>query len=241
MKNRITLTVLLVSINIVINAQEVTTTVKDTISVVRDTISVVEDTLKVVKDTIDIVKETVVKQDTLFVVQEVAPTEKSVLSGLGIKYEDLSSPEMRQTMGGKYAYYESKDGSIYKIGDKLTIGTPSSNKTFAFITEGDGVLFPVEQLGVQASGNKSEIKNFWVTGNKRAGFEVVVRGKSLTGLTTYSIRLENAIAAGEIKSFGMTSDEALTELKKAKDKLDLGLITTQEYDSIKVQLVKYIK
>ena len=32
------------------------------------------------------------------------------------------------------------------------------------------------------------------------------------------IAIENAIASGEIKLFGMTSDEALTALKKSKDK-----------------------
>jgi hypothetical protein len=39
----------------------------------------------------------------------------------------------------------------------------------------------------------------------------------------------------------MTSDDALAELKKAKDKLDLGLITQEKYDEIKAELVKYIK
>jgi hypothetical protein len=39
----------------------------------------------------------------------------------------------------------------------------------------------------------------------------------------------------------MTSDEALSELKKAKDKLDLGIITQAKYDSLKVEYTKYIK
>lgn len=39
----------------------------------------------------------------------------------------------------------------------------------------------------------------------------------------------------------MTSDEALAELKKAKDKLDLGLISQEQYDQIKADLTKYIK
>ena len=39
----------------------------------------------------------------------------------------------------------------------------------------------------------------------------------------------------------MTSDEALSELKKSKDKLDLGLITQEKYDSVKAILIKYIK
>ena len=68
-----------------------------------------------------------------------------------------------------------------------------------------------------------------------------MRCKGLTGLSNYSIQLENAIETGEVKSFGMTSDEALSALKKAKDKLDLGFITQAEYDSIKVEYKKYIK
>ena len=49
------------------------------------------------------------------------------------------------------------------------------------------------------------------------------------------------MSTGEIKGFGKTSDEALTELKKAKDKLDLGLITQEEFDKLKAELSKYIK
>lgn len=37
------------------------------------------------------------------------------------------------------------------------------------------------------------------------------------------------------------SDKAMMELRKAKDKLDLGVITQEEYDKIKVELFKYIK
>jgi hypothetical protein len=37
------------------------------------------------------------------------------------------------------------------------------------------------------------------------------------------------------------SDKAMMELKLAKDKLDLGVITQEEYDKIKVELLKYIK
>ena len=39
----------------------------------------------------------------------------------------------------------------------------------------------------------------------------------------------------------MTSDQALEALKKAKDKLDLGLITQEEYEKIKAELTPFIK
>lgn len=44
-----------------------------------------------------------------------------------------------------------------------------------------------------------------------------------------------------IKPSAMSSDEALSELKRAKDKLELGLITQATYDSLKVEYSKYIK
>jgi len=37
----------------------------------------------------------------------------------------------------------------------------------------------------------------------------------------------------------MTSDEALDKLKKPKEKLDLELITQEEYDKIKAELKRY--
>lgn len=46
---------------------------------------------------------------------------------------------------------------------------------------------------------------------------------------------------GEVKGYGKTSDEALAELKKAKDKLNLGLISQDEYDKVKAELVPFIK
>ena len=45
----------------------------------------------------------------------------------------------------------------------------------------------------------------------------------------------------ERKGICKTSDEALAELEKAKDKLDLGLITQEKYDKIKAELVPLIK
>ena len=155
-----------------------------------------------------------------------------------LKFSDLTSNVKPK---GEFTSYESKDGAVYKIGDRIKIGVPSSNKTFAFITEGDGILLPITRLTAASSGQETEIKRISVLGTKRSGFYVSIRSKGITGLSNYSIQLENAIETGEVKSFGMTSDEALTELKKAKDKLNLGLIKPAEYDSIKVELAKFIK
>ena len=63
----------------------------------------------------------------------------------------------------------------------------------------------------------------------------------LHGLGGILIQFENALQSGEIKGYGMSSDDALKELKKEKDKLDLGLITEEESNKRKEELMKYIK
>jgi hypothetical protein len=153
-----------------------------------------------------------------------------------IKHADLATAER-----GEYTSYIASDGAVYKVGDRIKIGLPSSNKTFAFITEGDGILLPITNLPASYSGTETEIKKIFVGGNKRAGYSVTFRTKGITGISNYTIQFENALSTGEVKGFGMTSDDALAELKKAKDKLDLGLITQEDYDKLKAELSKYIK
>jgi len=153
-----------------------------------------------------------------------------------INFKDLATAER-----GEYTSYVGSDGGVYKIGDRIKIGVPSSNKTFAFITQGDGIFMPIEPLQASSSGTETEIKRIFIIGNKRSGFSIAMRTKGVIGLLNYTIQFENALSTGEIKGTGKTSDEALAELKKAKDKLDLGLITQEEYDKIKAELVPFIK
>ena len=153
-----------------------------------------------------------------------------------IKFADLATAQR-----GEFTSYLGSDGAVYKIGDRVKIGVPSSNKTFAFITQGDGILLPITNLTASSSGSETEIKRITVVGNKRAGYSVAFRTKGLTGLSNYTVQFENALSTGEIKGFGLSSDDALAQLKKGKDKLDLGLITQEEYDKLKADLTKYIK
>lgn len=153
-----------------------------------------------------------------------------------IRYSDLATAKR-----GYYTSYIASDGAVYKIGDAVTIGFPSSNKTFAFIQEGDGILIPITNLNASVSGQRTVIKKITVSGTKRTGKAVGFRTKGKIGISNYFIQFENALATGEVKGFGMTSDDALAELKRNKDKLDLGLITQEEYDKLKADLVKYIK
>jgi hypothetical protein len=165
----------------------------------------------------------------------------SVLTAILSFAQEVKYAELANTTKGDYTSYAASDGATYKIGDRKKIGVPSSNKTFAFIQEGDGLLIPITNLSASASGTETEIKKIWVAGTKRGGYSVAMRNKGFTGLSNYTILFENALATGEIDGFGFSSDEALAELKKAKDKLDLGLITQEEFDKLKSELSKHIK
>lgn len=161
-----------------------------------------------------------------------------VLSASQALTQEVSFGDLGTAKRGEYGSYKSKDGTNYKIGDTIKIGFPSSEKTFAFITTGDGIWTPVARVQAGASGQVTEIKKIIVDGTKRTGYFVYLKTKANIGL--YTIQIENAITSKEIVSSVMTSDEALSQLKKAKDKLDLGLITQEEYNELKTKLAKYI-
>ncbi len=157
--------------------------------------------------------------------------------GQQVKFSELAN----EPTGGPFTSYLASDGAVYKIGDRIKIGVPSNNKIFSFIEEGDGILLPITKLTANYSGHETEIKRIWVSGNKRSGFFIKLRTKGDSGISNYTIMFENALETGEIKGLGKTSDQALTELKKAKDKLDLGLITQEEFNQLRTELAKFIK
>jgi hypothetical protein len=155
-----------------------------------------------------------------------------------LKYNSLSEkPEQWY-----FDVYQSKDGTCYKVGDKINILTPSSNKTFAFIYQGDGISMPMTNAPINLSGLSVEIKKISYGGTRRVGFQTVFVCKGVVGWGDgIRIMFENALNSNEIKGFGITSDEALAELKKSKEKLELGLITQEEFNNKKSELSKYIK
>jgi hypothetical protein len=155
-----------------------------------------------------------------------------------VKFDDVQNGLVDK---GQYTSYIAKDGSTYNVGDKIKFGTPSGvNGKFVTIQKFD-IMLNVYVVGAEAINTSAEIKKFRVTGTKRAGYKVQLQTKGMTGIDNYFVYLEDAILIGEIKSFGMTSDEALSELKKAKDKLDLGIISQEEYDLKKAELTPFIK
>ena len=135
-----------------------------------------------------------------------------------------------------YDEYLSKDGYLYRVGDVIKINKPTNGDKFSFITD----RFSQIQASSIMIGKDMFIKNIIVTGFKNTGYELCMTiNNPMT--TEYILKFESGINSGEIYSKGMTSDDALSELKKAKDKLDLGLISKEDYEAKKIELVKFIK
>jgi hypothetical protein len=137
---------------------------------------------------------------------------------------------------GQIDRYITQNGEEFNVGDSITLGVSFRNEQFDFIQQNAGIeYYPLPNL---ASNSKVVIK------------KIIIRGKSVMVNTTkaqgfvYGLTIMNfdsAITNGEIKSKIMTSDQALEELKKWKDKLDLELISQEEYNLKKEELIKFIK
>lgn len=132
--------------------------------------------------------------------------------------------------------YTTQNGEEFKVGDTITLGVAFRNEKYDFIQQNAGIEY--YPLPNSASNSKVVIKKFtirmktvYVNTTKPQGF--------VYGLIINNF--DSAVSNGEIKSKIMTSDQALEELKKWKDKYDLGLITEEEYNKKKEELSKFIK
>jgi hypothetical protein len=163
-----------------------------------------------------------------------------------ITYEEMKSISKGAFQTILCDIYVAKDGHQYKIGDTLKIGRPSSNKTFAFIYESSGAMDALagkapEPLSVSASGSNTIVKKIGVGGTKRTGFKIYVISKGVCSLCPqYYSDFEEALATGEIQSFGLTREQAIAKLKEAKDLVDLGLMTKEDFEKLKDELSKII-
>jgi len=158
-----------------------------------------------------------------------------------MKYDDMKTFSKGAFETVEFDSYVAKDGHTYKIGDTLKIGRPSSNKTFAFIQSGNGIFNPVAAADASVSGNNTIIRKIYVGGTKRAGFSIYFNSKGVCGICPqYYINAEQAFETKELKSFGLSREDAIAKLKEQKDLLDLGLITKEQFDRIKEELTPII-
>lgn len=118
-----------------------------------------------------------------------------------LTYDDLFSGERPM---GPFKSYVSKDGTIFKVGDKVKIGTPAPGYTFAYIWVGEGIIMQEELLGPSGSNTEVKIKRIIIGGSKKSGYKALFRTTGMAGMVRgYVIIVEKAIEHGEIKYPGV--------------------------------------
>lgn len=143
----------------------------------------------------------------------------------------------------------SVDSVEYKIGDKIkmgkaTDGLPEFSYILRWVKEDVSTLEKPKNPAIDSLQIVSITKNEkWSDFNVKC--KMILPGSDF--YYTYSIIFNKAIETGEIKSkrpdyfVAPTSKQALEQLKKAKEKVDLGLMTQEEYNLKMEELKKYIK
>lgn len=158
------------------------------------------------------------------------------LSAQELKYSDLTT-ELKTKQFEKYI---SKDGTLFQVGGKVKMGLPSDSRKFVYVLHVDPIA-GVSDVGTNYANREVEIKKIQVVGNLKKGYKVWVITDGGIALAKLNFDIETALQTKEVKGDGMSSDDALATLKKAKDKLDLGLITKEEFDKLKSELSKFIQ
>lgn len=153
-----------------------------------------------------------------------------------ITYEEMKSFEKANNATAYFDVYVAKDNHPYKVGDTLKIGKPTSEKNFAFINEWEH--FPESgRVKIEASGTNTILKRIYVGGSRKAGFKIFFIGKGKCALCGPNyIDVEEALSSGELKSFGMSKEQAIAKLKEAKDLVDLGMMSKEDFDKLKAEL-----
>lgn len=138
----------------------------------------------------------------------------------------------------RFDTYVSGTGEVFRVGDTLRIGTPAG-KDGRYVHIEYRLSSSESYVGPGAMNTRSVITRMGVGGTKRTGYKVVFQSKAPIG--SYIYFFEDAFITGEIKGLGMTSDEALAELRHAKEKKELGLMSNEEYEELKEKLSGFIR
>lgn len=145
------------------------------------------------------------------------------------------SQVINKEVKGKLDSYTTQAGEIFKVGDEIELGVAKGYNYQFIVQEFALQLYP---LPTTASHSKVKIKKI------SAASRMVTVWTTPAGGGIYGLGISNfesAIKDGEIKTNLMSSDQALEELKKWKDKLDLGLISQDDFEKKKTELSKLIK
>ena len=148
--------------------------------------------------------------------------------------------ESTKRIRGKITSYVTSMGDTINIGDKVKFGNPSNaNNSFVYISEFMPLSTPT-LASIRAQGWNSEVLKMRISGTKRKGYKVTFTSKTEGGFTRYLYDYETALSVGEIASDVLSRTEAIAKLKEAKDLLDLGMVTQEEFNALRKELTPII-
>ncbi len=161
---------------------------------------------------------------------------------MDVDYSTMKNYSVEQLTGAKVRIgtkpvlsYTASDGVKYEVGKTITFGHAAGNGVFTSASCFTALTYPTP-ISSNYYGQSFPIVSVEIGKN----YDVWILINAFGG-SKIQVNLEQALSLGEIQSEGYTSDKALEELTKWKQKLDLGLITEEEYNNKKAELSKYIK
>ncbi|SHJ25332.1 hypothetical protein SAMN04488096_1212 [Mesonia phycicola] len=139
------------------------------------------------------------------------------------------------TKKSEYKIYLTKIGDTLKVGDTLTIGIPTSDLGFTYISQGG------QRVSNTLADKKVIVDKLKTYGTEKNGYKVYAHFKGY-GLIPVLIDYDTALELGEIKNPNrkLTKEEAISKLKEAKELLELGVITQADYDKLKSEMTPLI-
>ena len=187
-----------------------------------------------------------------------------------VTYQDILEQKPAKELTGKkggddITAYVASDGVTYRVGSTITYGYPTNGKYYLYFKDVTGsVLNTIAEKEDESASNRAVNQERAERVENRAGGVATIKriqclpvdpfNRMTCGCKIYLVlnrgglactNFEEAIATKEIvvkaNLEDMASEAALQELKKWKEKLDLQIITQEEYDAKKEELMKKIK
>lgn len=181
-----------------------------------------------------------------------------------VTYQDIKDQKPAKELTGKkigdnITEYVASDGVTYRVGSTITYGYPTNGKYYLYFKDVTGSWINDIASDSKSSSESAANREVAERVENRAGGVATIKkiqcvpidpfNKLTCGCKIYLVlnrgglactNFEEAIALGEVQTKMKSSDAALQELKKWKEKLDLQIITQEEYDAKKAELMKLI-
>jgi hypothetical protein len=159
--------------------------------------------------------------------------------------------------GDEILEFTLPDGSVIKKGSEFVFGKPINNSSsytrvyFGYMSLGKALLvtpvaMPGSWVGTKLVVDKLKVQHKKLSKESELAVMLYVQDPTLSSALGGNNRtitdIEMALNTGEIvnPNAAMSREQAIAKLKESKDLLDLGLISQEEYETLKSKLTPII-